>query len=75
MHALLPLNWLRVPSSEDNSVFVMTLFILSGVGPKPAPGNPYHVIQTLQRLAGLFPPVIVIKILTEIASRALASRG
>jgi len=28
-----------------------------------------------RRLAGLFPPVIMIKILPEIASRALASRG
>ncbi len=40
--ALLPLNWQRVPSSEDNSDdSVSLLFILSGVGPKLAPGNPY----------------------------------
>src|SRR5437868_13786136 len=32
-------------------------------------------IRCSRRLAGLFPPVIMIKILSEIASRALASRG
>jgi hypothetical protein len=30
MTQVLPLNWQRVPSSEDNSVFVMTLFISAG---------------------------------------------
>jgi hypothetical protein len=38
------LNSERVPSGEDNSVCKQHLFILSGVGSKPAPGNSLHII-------------------------------
>ena len=41
--ALPGLNSERVPSCEDNSV-CKHLFILSGVGPRPAPDNSLHVI-------------------------------
>ena len=42
--AWLGLNSERVPSGEDNSVCKQHLFILSGVGPIPAPGKSLHVI-------------------------------
>jgi hypothetical protein len=49
----------------------MVLFILSGVGSKPAPGNSHHVIQTMKltttavRFADAVPVAILLFVLSN----------
>ena len=80
MLALLRLNSERVSSFEDNSVFSMTQFILSGVGLKPAPGNPYMSsnrcsLYLLKPLAVQMTSFSMTLILKFAAKLALASGG
>jgi hypothetical protein len=51
IHAKLDVGFVPLNRQTDSSIEYNSIFIIAGVGPKPAPDNPHHVIYALRQTA------------------------